>query len=99
MGIIELPQLTFGYEAAGIVRRIGPEVTKVHVGDRVVLTGIKSFATVVVTSELLCEVLPESISYVDGASMPLVFLTAMCCLMDIGHLEKGQVRNKGRNIG
>jgi NADPH:quinone reductase-like Zn-dependent oxidoreductase len=34
-GVIRLPELTFSCEGAGIVRRIGPNVTKFRVGDRV----------------------------------------------------------------
>ncbi|KAI9692847.1 MAG: Type I Iterative PKS [Bathelium mastoideum] len=92
MGIIELPskEPTFGYEASGVVRRVGPNVTKLGVGDRTVLTGIKNFSTVVTSSELLHEKLPDDMSFAEGASMPLVFMTAIYSLVDIGRLEKGQ---------
>ncbi|KAH8805416.1 hypothetical protein F5884DRAFT_846143 [Xylogone sp. PMI_703] len=90
MGIIELPQLMFGYEATGIVRCVGPQVKKFRVGDRVAVVAVKTFSTVITVSELLCEVLPDNLSFVDGASMPLIFTTSIYSLIDIGHLEKGQ---------
>ncbi|KAF4632900.1 hypothetical protein G7Y89_g5221 [Cudoniella acicularis] len=90
MGKIELPELIFGYEAAGIVRRIGPNVTKFLVGDRVFLMGVKTSSTVVVATERLFELLPRNMSFADGAGIPFSFTTAMYCLMNIGHLEKGK---------
>lgn len=46
MGLIPLPKLAFGYEGAGIVRRVGPGTKKLIVGDRVFMMGVKAFATV-----------------------------------------------------
>ncbi|KAF5025548.1 hypothetical protein F66182_2356 [Fusarium sp. NRRL 66182] len=90
MGLIPLPELTFGYEAAGIVTRVGPKVTKVRVGDRAIGASIKVFATKVTDTELLFEKIPDSLSFVDGASLGLVFSTAIYSLIDIGRLEKGK---------
>jgi len=98
-GFIELSshELTFGYEAAGVVRRVGPDAKKVCVSDRVVVMAFDAFSTVVTTTELLCEKLPDEISFADGASMPVVFTTSIYCLIDKARLEKGQVR-KSKNI-
>ncbi|KAL6890027.1 hypothetical protein GGI43DRAFT_425686 [Trichoderma evansii] len=90
MGIIELSPPTFGYEATGIVRRLGPKAGKLSVGDRVALTGIKAFASTVTITENLCEKLPDELDFTSGASMPLVFATAIYSLINIGALEKGQ---------
>jgi NADPH:quinone reductase-like Zn-dependent oxidoreductase len=91
MGIIELSPPTFGYEATGIVRSVGPNVGKLSVGDRVALTGTCVFASTVTTTEKLCEKLPDELDFTSGASMPLVFATAIYSLINIGNLEKGQV--------
>lgn len=92
-GIIPLPsdEMLFGYEAAGIVRQVGPEVTKVAVGDRVITMDNGTFTTALVTSELICEKIPDSMSFADAASMPIVFATAIYALVDIAVLQKGQV--------
>lgn len=97
MGIIERRQPTFGYEAAGIVRRIGKNVTKLRVGDRAVFMGMETFSTVVTAPEMLYEKLPDGMSFAEGASMPLVFTTAIYCLVDIGRLAKGQVSSTDHN--
>lgn len=91
MGIIELSPLTFGYEATGIVRRVGPMAGKLIVGDRVALVGFDVFALTVTTTEKLCERLPDELDFTSGASMPLVFATAIYSLIHVGGLHKGQV--------
>ncbi|KAJ8130650.1 hypothetical protein O1611_g2979 [Lasiodiplodia mahajangana] len=90
VGMNIVPGQKFGYEAAGIVRRVGPKVKKLRVGDRAVVMSSNTFSTVVTESELLCEKLPDNISFIDGASTPTIFLTAVYGLIDLGRLAKGQ---------
>ncbi|CAG8888844.1 unnamed protein product [Penicillium egyptiacum] len=90
MAIIELSPPTFGYEATGIVRRVGPKAGKLIVGDRVALVGFDVFASTVRTTEKLCERLPDELDFTSGASMPLVFATAIYSLINVGGLHKGQ---------
>lgn len=92
MGLLEAPQLSFGLEKAGIVRRIGSDVANVPVGDRVLSTSSQGFATVALVNEEACERLPDELSFRDGVSMPVAFTTAIYCLVDIGNLTIGQVR-------
>lgn len=81
---------TFGYEASGIVRRVGPKVTKLQVGDRAVVVGSNIFTTAATGREVHYEKLPGDISFVEGACIPLVFMTAVYGLIDLAHLSKGQ---------
>lgn len=93
MGIIKLPsqELTVGYEAAGVIQRVGPNAKMFAVGDRVVLYGIKTFYTVITATELLYEESPDELSSIDGASMPLVLMISIYCIIDVEELRKGQV--------
>jgi NADPH:quinone reductase-like Zn-dependent oxidoreductase len=91
MGAIKLPEGIFGYEAAGIVRRVGADVTKVRVGDRVVIHKHKTFSTVMTIAGSFYEKMPDSLSFTEAASMPLVYSTAIYSLIDIGRLQEGQV--------
>lgn len=91
MGIIEVTPPTFGYEATGIVRRVGPKAGKLSDGDRVALVGFDVFASTVTTTEKLCERLPDELDFINGASMPLVFATAIYSLINVGGLRRGQV--------
>ncbi|EJT69716.1 hypothetical protein GGTG_12599 [Gaeumannomyces tritici R3-111a-1] len=43
----------FRYEASGVVRCAGADAKKVQAGDRAVLRGIKTFSTVIISTELL----------------------------------------------
>ncbi|KAJ5752415.1 hypothetical protein N7520_009332 [Penicillium odoratum] len=80
----------FGYETAGIVRRVGPDATKLAVGDRVVGVGERTFTSVINSREVYYEKLPSHISFVEAASIPTIFLTVVYGLRDLGRLEKGQ---------
>ena len=91
MGIVEVPTTGFGLEAAGIVRRIGPHVKGLNVGDRVILLGYDSFSTLITTAEDHCVRIPDNLSFDEGATIPAVFLTAIYSLFNVGGLAKGQV--------
>ncbi|KAF4434567.1 polyketide synthase [Fusarium acutatum] len=91
MGVIPPPKsLKFGYEAAGVVRRVGSNVTKLRPGDRTVFVGEDTFSTVVRVPELLAQKLPDDISFVEASTIPAVFLTAVYGLIDLGRLTRGQ---------
>ncbi len=83
---------TFGYEASGVIRRVGPGVQHLRVGDRVMALAGGTFATSVKTTELLCVKIPDSLGFDDAATIPIVYTTAAYSLFDIGGLRKGQVR-------
>lgn len=91
MGVLKLEKTHFGYEAAGVVRKLGRNATKLSLGDRVALMGRNTFGTTVTQSELLCEKLPDSVSLLDGSGSPLCFTTAIYGLVDKGQLQQGQV--------
>lgn len=91
MGIVEASEIGFGLEAAGTVRRTGPQVKDLKAGDRVFLMGSGAFSTQVVVSENLCEKIPGGLSFEDAATMPCVFATSIYCIINVGNLQKGQV--------
>ena len=91
MGIVELSEPNLGLEASGVVRRVGPSVKTLRVGDRVMLAGRSTFSTSIVLSELLCAKIPDEMSFVEAATMPIVYGTAMQAIMTVGRLQKGQV--------
>jgi NADPH:quinone reductase-like Zn-dependent oxidoreductase len=91
MGIMA-NQDELGVEASGIVRRSGPGAKHFKPGDRVMIMRLGLFRTRTILPADRCTHMPLSLSLEDAASMPVVFGTAIHCLMDIGRLEKGQVR-------
>lgn len=44
-------------------------------------------------SELLCAKIPDSLSFDEAATIPVVYATAIACLTDLARLSKDQVRH------
>ena len=73
------------------VRKVGPQVKHLNVGDRVLCCTDGSFSTTLSTSELFCAKMSDSLSFVEAATIPCVYGTVIYGLMDIARLSKGQV--------
>ena len=80
-----------GLEMAGVVAAIGPQVKGRRIGDRVIglLSGGGYAQQVAIHPQLLLE-LPASWSYVQGAAIPEVWLTAYSNLFMEAALQSGQ---------
>ncbi len=89
---IDLP-VVGGFELAGVVEALGPDVRRFDVGDRVyarvdtALLG--AFAEHAVVHEDFAAVMPRSLSYAQAASLPLAGLTALQALRDELHVGPG----------
>ncbi|KAI9759233.1 MAG: Type I Iterative PKS, partial [Geoglossum simile] len=93
MGIIEGRRREgrgLGLEGAGIIRRVGPEATNLKVGDKVLCICSGSFQTTLTVTEKLCSKMADGLSFVEAATMPCVYNTAIYSLMDLARLQKGQ---------
>ncbi|OJI96712.1 hypothetical protein ASPVEDRAFT_119070 [Aspergillus versicolor CBS 583.65] len=90
MGIVEGPANDFGHEAAGIIRRTGPNATHLTLGDRVMLLSNSAFASTRVVAEDLCVKIPSGLSFEDAATMPCVYATSIYSIFNVGNLKKGE---------
>ncbi|KAI2627176.1 putative polyketide synthase [Xylaria nigripes] len=90
LGALENSPAEMGFEGSGIVRAIGPRVTRFRVGDRVMYQGSSCFTSFHVMKEALCVAIEDSMSFEQAAAMPCVYATALMALKDKAHLEKGQ---------
>lgn len=97
MGIIPEDEHMIGCESAGVVRRLGPGVTKFRTGDRVVVQGQGNYANRVKSIAHCVQAIPSWMSFEDAATMPLVYATALKSLFHLGNLQKHQVSH--RNFG
>ncbi|MGQ0836940.1 type I polyketide synthase [Actinokineospora sp.] len=79
----------FGSEAAGVVVGVGPEVTALAPGDRVLGMLFGGFGPLGVTDERLLVRVPDRWSWETAASVPLVFLTAYHALVDLAEVRPG----------
>ncbi|WP_298210616.1 NADP-dependent oxidoreductase [Ferrimicrobium sp.] len=82
-----------GWDLAGVVREIGPSVTRVSVGDNVYgyarmdFVHHGTFAEYAAVPERVLAERPSSLSYADAAAIPLAGLTAYQALVHRLHLD------------
>jgi len=94
MGIVDAQRSDssgLGCECAGFIRKVGSEVKRLAPGDRVVVQATGTLETRVKANSKLCVKIPNDLSFEDAATMPVVYGTVVHSVMDLGHLEKGQV--------
>ena len=78
-------------ECAGTIIAVGSNVqTRFRVGDRVCAWNGTAFASCARVNGDNVYILPNSISLTVGASIPVNFLTAYYCLIEVSKLRKGQ---------
>jgi polyketide synthase 12 len=79
-----------GSEGAGVVLEVGPEVTGLAAGDRVMGLLVGGLGPVSATDRRLVVRMPEGWSFAQAASVPMVFLTAYYGLVDLAGLGSGE---------
>ncbi|MGW2811980.1 acyltransferase domain-containing protein, partial [Streptomyces sp. NPDC001450] len=79
-----------GGEGAGVVTEVGPGVTGLAVGDRVMGMFPGSFGPVAVADARTVARIPAGWSFAQAASVPIVFLTAFYALTDLGGVRAGE---------
>ncbi len=101
----DAPPLPFvpGYEVAGRVAAVGPGVTRVAPGDRVVaITKFGGYASDVVVPEGHVFLLPTTVDDAAAAALPVNFLTAFIALYQIANVGSGEtvlVHGAGGGVG
>ncbi|MFC3455475.1 type I polyketide synthase [Amycolatopsis speibonae] len=83
-------EVPLGNEGAGVVLEVGPGVTGLAPGDRVLGVFAGGVGPVAVADGRLLAKLPPEWSFVEGASVPVVFLTAYYALRDLADLRRGE---------
>ena len=86
--------LTLGWDAAGVVAAVGPDVTTFHVGDAVYgepnFPGDGSYAEYCAAKASQFALKPQSLTFTEAAGVPLAGLTAWTALFHDGQLQAGQ---------
>ncbi|KAL7928104.1 hypothetical protein V8C35DRAFT_333716 [Trichoderma chlorosporum] len=90
MKAVDNPTDGIGHEASGTVIRIGSLVKHVTIGDRVIAFGRGCFTTRIVAHGQHVAPIPRDLSLEDAATMPMVYVTAIHALVNIGQLTAGQ---------
>jgi synaptic vesicle membrane protein VAT-1 len=80
-----------GYEVAGTVDAVGPGVTELKVGDRVLtLTRFGGYSDVVCVPTVQAIPMPAALSFEKAAAIPVNYLTAWIMLVHLGNLHRGE---------
>ncbi|MEU7650283.1 type I polyketide synthase [Streptomyces huasconensis] len=95
LGVVDVAasftEMAFGSEGAGLVTEVGPGVTGVAVGDRVMGLLSGSYAgPLAVTDARTIAPVPAGWSFAQAAAVPTVFLTAYYALQDLARVQKGE---------
>nr|ALQ32787.1 putative polyketide synthase [Fusarium bulbicola] len=80
----------FGQECAGVVTRVGTEVDRVSVGDRVCGLLRGTFKTFARGSQWQFAKIPLIVDYEVAAAVPVVYTTAYYGLHDLARLQAGE---------
>jgi polyketide synthase 12 len=79
-----------GSEGAGVVVEVGPEVTDLSPGDRVLGMIGSAFATRAATERRRVVSIPAGWGFEQSAALPVAFLTARYGLVDLAGLQRGE---------
>ncbi|WP_353942643.1 type I polyketide synthase [Streptomyces sp. HUAS MG91] len=86
-----VPGLTgLGGEAAGVVLEVGPGVTSLAVGDRVMGMIPDAYGPVAIADRRTLVRMPDGWSFAQAAAVPAVFLTAYYGLVELAGLRSGE---------
>ena len=79
-----------GYEVAGTVERVGPGVSGLKTGDRVVaLTRFGGYTEAITVPAAQVFPMPAAMSFEEAAAVPVNYLTAVLMLRHFGNVRKG----------
>lgn len=92
-----------GYEVGGVVESVGNEVDQTLIGKPVIaMTRFGGQAELVAVSVKQIFEKPESLSFEEGAAVPVNYLTAWALLVTMGGLQKDEgvlIHNAGGGVG
>jgi synaptic vesicle membrane protein VAT-1 len=97
------PPCVVGYEVAGRIDAVGPGVTRLREGDRVVaLTRFGGYSDFVTVPTAHVFDVPEALSDAEAAAVPVNYLTAALALYRMAALAPGEtvlIHNAGGGVG
>lgn len=91
--ILALGQLAgnhLGQVCSGVVTRVSKAVSNIRHGDRVCSVTESSIASFGRCKAACSTPIPDNISYLEGASFPIAYCTALYCLSYIARLQPGE---------
>jgi NADPH:quinone reductase-like Zn-dependent oxidoreductase len=86
----QIQDTKLGWEAAGIVRQVGHKVTRFKTGDRICTLYKGAHRTLVRCKGIVCQQIPDGMSFEEAASIPLTHCTVIQSLIRIAQGKEGQ---------
>ncbi|KAJ5100194.1 PKS-like enzyme [Penicillium angulare] len=90
LGIVPENEEKLGLEGAGIICRIGSKVSSFYVGQRVVVNRRGSFGNKVQCPIQGVHAIPDSMTFEEAATLPVVYLSVINALFEMANIQKGQ---------
>lgn len=80
----------YGVECAGIITKVGNATHHLEVGDRVCAIAPSCFANRVRASGKLVSIMPDTMTFEEGASIPSVFTTSYYCIHHAARIQENE---------
>lgn len=84
MGIVPENGYLLGLEGSGVLCRAGIGASKFRIGDRIAFLENGTFANRIQCPVKRAHHIPYNMGFKDAGTIPLLYLTSMCSLIDIG---------------
>lgn len=85
-----IPSTIMGFECAGVVRRVGEGCKDLKAGDRVCANAAGTYQTYARCKAVHAMPLPDTMSFVEGAALPVAFTTAYYALHHVARIKEGE---------
>src|SRR6266536_4978902 len=86
----QIPDSLLGFEASGVVTRVGQDVKQFKAGDTICTLGHGAHRSVFRNKAKFCQPMPDGVSFEEAATLPLVHCTAFHALIRIARVQQGQ---------
>nr|A0A6F9DXA0.1 RecName: Full=Partially reducing polyketide synthase men1; Short=R-PKS men1 [Menisporopsis theobromae]CAB3277415.1 Men1 [Menisporopsis theobromae] len=86
----QVSDTALGFEASGIVTRVGAGVAQFQAGDKICMMARGAHRTVLRSKSALCQRIPEGMSFEQAAAVPLAHGAVYHALVNIARARSGQ---------
>lgn len=86
----QIPDVLLGFDASGIIVRVGKDVKRFRPGDAICTLGHGTHRSLFRNKAKFCQLLPRGLSFEEAATLPLAHCTAFYALVYIARVRQGQ---------
>ena len=86
----QIPDNLLGFDASGLIVRVGKDVTQFRPGDAICTLGHGTHRSLFRSKASFCQFVPRDLSFEEAATIPLAHCTAFYALVYIARVHQGQ---------